>query len=76
MDDGIYGSTRSSRELIATLTKQELGIQGLPVIPREEIKNAKVVVEPDNSRVRFVLHDRAIVYDRSGFHYEAPADKW
>ena len=76
--DCIYGSTWGgntaySSEGIATLKKQELGIQGLPVIPIEEIKNAKVVVEQDKSRVRFVLQGREIVYDRSGFHVQATA---
>ena len=45
VDDGIYGATWDSSELIATTKTQELGIQGLPVIPIEEISNAKVVVE-------------------------------
>jgi len=80
VDDGIYGSTWGGRtayssELIATLKKQQLGIQGLPVIPREEIKNAKVVVEPAMSRVRFLLHSRDLVFDRLGFHCEATADE-
>jgi len=74
VDDCIYGSTWGgrtaySREPIATLKKQELGLQGLPVIPKEEIRNAKVVV--DKARVRLVLQGREIVYDRSGFHVEA-----
>jgi hypothetical protein len=56
--------------MIATLQKRELGIQGLPVIPREEIKNAKVVAEPQKSRVRFVLQGRELIFDRSGFHCE------
>jgi hypothetical protein len=68
VDDYIYGSTWNSREAIATTKKQEFGIQGLPVIPIEEIKNARVVVE--QARVRFVLRDREIVYDRSGFRVE------
>jgi hypothetical protein len=75
VDDYIYGATWGgntaySREPIATLKKEELGIQGLPVIPMEEIRNAKVVVEQDKSRVRFVLQGREIVYDGSGFHVE------
>ena len=88
VDDCIYGSTWDSSELIATTKKQELGIQGRPVIPIEEITNAKVVVEqarvlplqqgpkqavvvqPDSPRVRFVLRDREIIYDRSGFRIE------
>jgi hypothetical protein len=70
VDDCIYGSTWDSRRLIATLKTQELGVQGLPVIPKEEIRNAKVVAEQDRSRVRFVLQGREIVYDQSGFHYE------
>lgn len=45
VDDGIYGATWDSSELIAATKAQELGIQGLPVIPMEEIRNAKVVVE-------------------------------
>jgi hypothetical protein len=45
VDDNIYGSTWHSSELMATTKKQELGIQGLPIIPKEEIRNAKVVVE-------------------------------
>ena len=45
VDDGIYGATWDSSELIATTNARELGIQGLPVIPIEEIRNAKVVVE-------------------------------
>ena len=45
VDDCIYGSTWNSSELIATTKKQELGVQGLPIIPVEEIRNAKVVVE-------------------------------
>ncbi len=76
MDDDIVGftwggSTFSSNELIATLNKRELGIQGLPVIPSEEIKNAKVIVEPEKSRVRFVLQGRDLIFDQSGFHCEA-----
>ena len=68
VDDCIYGSTRNSRMPVATTAKQELGLQGLPVIPIDEIRNATVVVEQNNARVRFVLHGREIVYDRSGFH--------
>lgn len=75
IDDNIYGSTWSSSERIATLKKQEVGIQGLPVIPREEIKNAKVVIERANSRVRFVLRDHDIIFDRSGFRCVATADE-
>ena len=45
VDDGIYGATWNSSRRIATTKAQELGIQGLPVIPIEEIRNAKVVVE-------------------------------
>jgi hypothetical protein len=73
LDDGIYGSTWSGSEMIATVKKQELGVQGLPVIPRDEIKNAKVIVEPERGRVRFGLHDGNIIFDRSGFHCEATA---
>lgn len=69
--DFIYGSTPNSREPIATLKKHELGIQGLPVIPIEEIKNAKVIAEQDKSRVRFVMKSHEIIYDGSGFHVEA-----
>ena len=73
--DYIYGSAwgreTMTREGIATLKEQASGNQSLPVIPIEEIRNAKVVVEQDKSRVRFVLEDREIVYDRSGFHVEA-----
>ena len=47
VDDGIYGSTWSSSELIATTKMKEFGVQGLPVIPIDEIRNAKVVVEQD-----------------------------
>jgi len=75
VDDYIYGSTWNSGETIATTKKHELGIQGLPVIPIEEIKNAKVVVEQDKSRVRFVLKGREIIYDKSGFHVEATASE-
>ena len=58
--------------MIATIKKQELGIQGLPVIPIEEIRNAKVVVEQEKARVRFVLREREIVFHRSGsFEIEA-----
>jgi hypothetical protein len=79
--DGIYGSAWSSgqtlRQRIATLEKQQLGtaIQGLPVIPSEEIKSAKVVVEQDKARVRFVLQGREIVYDGSGFHVVAAVSR-
>jgi len=69
--DDICGSTWYSMEPIATLKKMELGLQGLPIIPLEEIKNAKVVVEKDKSRVRFVLKGREIVYDGTAFHIEA-----
>jgi hypothetical protein len=44
--DDIYGSTWDSRQLIATTKKQWSGIQGRPVIPVEEIRDAKVIVEP------------------------------
>ena len=76
VDDCIYGSTWGgntsySSEPIATLKKQELGIQGLPIIPIEEIKNAKVVVEQNKARVRFIMKGHEIVYDRSGFHVGA-----
>jgi hypothetical protein len=71
LNDGIYGSTWSGSELIATVKKQELGVQGLPVIPRDEIKNAKIIVEPERGHVRFVFHGGDIIYDRSGFHCEA-----
>lgn len=46
-------------------------MQGSPVVPKEEIKSAKVVVEPEEPRVRFVLHGRDLIFDRSGFHFEA-----
>jgi hypothetical protein len=73
VDDYIYGSTWYSREMIATIKEQESGIQGLPVIPIEEIRNAKVVVEQDKARVRFVLQGREIIYGKSGFHIEETA---
>jgi hypothetical protein len=71
MDGDIYGSEWSSsgaskKGVIAILKEQESCIL-LPVIPIEEIKSAKVVVEQDKARVRFVLQGREIVYDRSGF---------
>jgi len=50
VDHCIYGSTLDSSRLIATTQKQKVGTQGLPVIPIDEIKDAKVVVE--NARVR------------------------
>jgi hypothetical protein len=50
VDDGIYGATWDSSQLIATTKARELGIQGLPVIPIEEIRNAKVVVEQAGAR--------------------------
>ena len=75
MDDCIYGSTWNSGEPIATTKKREVGIQGLPIIPLEEIKNAKVVVEQDKSRVRFVMKGREIIYDKSGFRVEATANE-
>jgi hypothetical protein len=73
--DNIYGSTwggktTRSREQLATVSKQDMGIQGLPVISKAEIGSAKVVVEPEKSRVRFVLIGRELVYDRLGFHLE------
>jgi len=74
MDDDIYGlswsSGHSERRMIATLQKQKLGIQGLPVIPRDQIKNAKIVCEPEKSRVRFVLRRRDLIFDETGFHCE------
>jgi len=89
--DYIYGSTwggPTGSQAVASIKRQESGIQGLPVMPQEELSSAKVVVEtagmrpvqqgpnlivvrPDSPRVRFVLRDREIVYDRSGFHVEA-----
>jgi hypothetical protein len=66
-----WGGNGISSEPIATLKVQHVGIQGLPVIPVEEIRNTRVVVEPEKSRVRFVLRGREIVYDRSGFRCEA-----
>ena len=68
--DYIYGSTWDLRNPIATTKIQETGIQRLPVISIEEIKNAKVVVEQDKERVRFVMKDREIIYNKSGFHVE------
>ena len=71
VDDYIYGSTPNSRQAIATIRTQEFGQQGLHVIPLEEVKKAKVVVEQDNFRVRFILQGREIIYDRTGFRIEA-----
>jgi hypothetical protein len=73
--DCIYGSTwggktARSSDLLATLKKRDVGIQGLPVISEGEIRNAKIVVEPEKCRVRFVFQGRELIYDRSGFHFE------
>jgi hypothetical protein len=77
VDHCIYGSTWDSTwdssRLIATTQKQEVGAQGLPIIPIDEIRNAKVVVEQDKGRVRFVLKNREIVGGRSGFHVQTTA---
>jgi len=67
MDGDIWGfawwsSGRSTGNRIATLKKQ----QGITTIPIEEIRNAKVIVEQDKARVRFVLREREIVFHRSG----------
>jgi hypothetical protein len=68
VEDLIYGSTWiSTRQAIATTKIQEAGIQRLPIVFPEEIKNAKVVVEQDMERVRFVLKDKEIIYGKSGF---------
>ncbi len=69
------GCTSHSAPAIATLKKAEQGMQGFPVIPIEEIKNAKVVVEQEKSRVRFVMKDQEIIYDKSGFRVEATANE-
>jgi hypothetical protein len=68
--DCIYGSTWDSSRLIATTKKRGLGVQGDPVIPVEELKNAKIVVEQGQYRVRFVLQGREIVYEGSEFRVE------
>jgi hypothetical protein len=60
---------------IATLKEQKDGSGSLPVIPLEEIKGAKVVVEQEKERVRFVLESENIVYDRNGFHVELTAGR-
>jgi hypothetical protein len=70
VDDCIYGSTWNSSEMIASTKEQKVGIQGLPIIPIEEIRNAKVVVEQDKDRVRFVFKVQEFIYDRKGFHVE------
>ena len=63
-----WSSGTITRDRIATLQKQ----QGITTIPIEEIKNAKVVVEQDKARVRFMLREREIVFHRSGsFEIEA-----
>jgi hypothetical protein len=49
--------------------KQESGTQGFSVIPIDEIRNVKVVAE--TALARFVLQDREIAYDRSGFNIQA-----
>ena len=64
------GGSRGTGHSIATIKEQRGGIQGLLVIPLEEIKNAKVVVEQDKERVRFVLQHKEIIYDKSGFRVE------
>jgi hypothetical protein len=73
MDGDVCGSAwwssgRSTGNRIATLKKQE----GITTIPIEEIGNAKVIVEQNKGRVRFVLREREIVFHRSGsFEIEA-----
>jgi len=74
VDGEIYGFALGdglrSLKLIAT-TKNGMEAQEWPIIPIEEIKKAKVVVEQDKARVRFVLRGREIIYDKSGFRIEA-----
>lgn len=65
-DGGSSGGMDSS---FATVKKN--WVSGPPFIPIEEIRNARVVVEQENARVRFVLKGREIIYDQSGFHVEA-----
>lgn len=59
--DCIYGSTWDSSQVIATIKKQEVGIQDLPIIPIEEIRNAKVVVEQAGVRPVQQGHDLVVV---------------
>jgi hypothetical protein len=75
VDDAIYGRTEGSCVLLATLKDRGLGPRGDPFIPEEEIRKARVLVEPEKSRVRFVLQGREIIYDQSGFHLVTTANE-
>jgi hypothetical protein len=74
IDGSLYGLAwhsrhRTTRELIAHVDKEpDLGVVGLPVVSTAELRTARIATDPLS--IWFILKDRAIVFDGSGFRFE------
>lgn len=75
---GLYGSAESAggrtlTQFIAALGAAQAG--GQPVLARQEIREAAVVVDARRREARFVLERGEIVFDRAGFSLRGAAAK-
>jgi hypothetical protein len=60
-----------SGELLATVRGEPPARGDVPVVTTAEIRNARVVVEQEKGRVRFVLHAGQVVFDGTKFAFQA-----
>jgi hypothetical protein len=59
---------RSGSELLAGVGR-ESALVGQPVVTTQEVRNAKVLVDREKGRVRFILDGRELVFDGSKFAF-------
>jgi len=75
--DSLYGRVwdgyiNTSSELLAHVDREpEVGVVGLPVVKRDEIRAARAIVDPNTKSIRFLLGKQECVFDGSRFHFVA-----
>ena len=65
-----HGWMNTSSELLANVDrKPEVGIVGLPVVTKEEVRTGTVVVDSKAKSIRFLLGKEVCVFDEAGFRF-------
>jgi hypothetical protein len=75
--DSLYGRVwhgwmNRSEELLANVDREpEVGVVGIPVVTRDEVRKATAVVDSNTKSIRFLLGKKECVFDGSHFQFVA-----
>lgn len=65
-----HGWSNTSMELLAHVDREpEIGVVGLPVVTKDQVRLATAVADPTTKSIRFLLGNQECVFDGSRFHF-------